>query len=160
MQHQIIGKKPIVDLAASNNDTLVNSAVTVYPIHINYEEQWQHTPLLEPNTHDERLWFYFATTDTNVWAGIQLPTSNRRLSTSYSRNTPQGFYRGTRSLLSRGQPNTCRRPWHTDKVSRKFARESVMLWPRQNCTGLPRALVKLLLDIFFQGPWHKLFQGG
>jgi len=36
----IVRKMQMVDFAASNNDTLVDSAVTVYPIHIDYEEEW------------------------------------------------------------------------------------------------------------------------
>jgi len=70
-QYQIVCKKQAIDLAASNSDALVDSTVTVYPMHIYYEEaRWQHTPLPESNQHCERLWFNFADTDTNVWAGI------------------------------------------------------------------------------------------
>ena len=49
-------QKQIIDTTASNSVTLVDSAVTVYPIHAHYEEKWwQHTPLSESNTHAERL---------------------------------------------------------------------------------------------------------
>jgi len=40
---QAIPKRPLkqtVDPAAANSDTLVDSAVTVYPIYIDYEEEW------------------------------------------------------------------------------------------------------------------------
>jgi len=62
-----------------------------------WKEWWQHTPLSESNTNGERLWFNFAETDTNFWAGIQLTrwpaTGGRRYwpSSQYSRNTPQSF---------------------------------------------------------------------
>jgi len=54
----------------SNSDTLVDTAMTACPIHIDYDEEWlQHTPLSESNTHGERLWFNSAATD-NFWAGM------------------------------------------------------------------------------------------
>jgi len=79
-QYQIVCKKQTVGTAAPNSDSLVGSAVTVYPIQINYEEDWwQHAPLSESNTHCEELWFNSADTDTNVWTGIRdLTASNRR----------------------------------------------------------------------------------
>jgi len=41
-------QKYMVEPAALNADTPVDSAVTVYPIHVDYEKEWrQHTPLLE-----------------------------------------------------------------------------------------------------------------
>ena len=65
-------EKITVDLAACNSDTFDESTVTVYPIHIGHAEEWlQHTPLLESNTHCERLWFNSADTDTNFWEGIR-----------------------------------------------------------------------------------------
>jgi len=37
---------------------------------INYEEEWwQHTPLLETNNNNERLWFNSVDTDTIFWVG-------------------------------------------------------------------------------------------
>jgi len=57
-QHQMVRKKQKVDPAAPNSDTLADSAVTVYPIHTDFEKEWwQHTPLSESNIHGERLWF-------------------------------------------------------------------------------------------------------
>jgi len=54
-QYQI-RKKQTVDPAAFSSDTLVDSAVTVYPIRIDYEEQWrQHTTMSVPNTNGERV---------------------------------------------------------------------------------------------------------
>ena len=49
-QYQIVYKKQTVNPATSNSDTLVDSAVAIYPIHINYEERrwWKHTPLWSP----------------------------------------------------------------------------------------------------------------
>jgi len=46
------------DPATSNSDTLAYSAVTVYLIHIDWEEEWwQHTPLLESTTTGvSRVW--------------------------------------------------------------------------------------------------------
>jgi len=39
-------KKQKVDLASSCSDTLVGSTVTIYPIYMDYEDEWwQHTPL-------------------------------------------------------------------------------------------------------------------
>jgi len=56
MQHQIIGKKQIVDPVVFNSDTFVDSAVTVYPIYIDYEDECrQHTPSSQSNSHCERL---------------------------------------------------------------------------------------------------------
>ena len=49
-----------------------SSAVTVYPIRADHEEEcWQPTTLSESNTNGERLWFNSPDTDTNLWAGIQ-----------------------------------------------------------------------------------------
>jgi len=42
-QHQIVCKKQPGDPGASNSDTVVDSAVTVYPIHI---DQWFSTFLV------------------------------------------------------------------------------------------------------------------
>jgi len=43
-------QKANVVSAASNSDTLVDSGVSVYTIHIDYEEEWlQHTLLWESN---------------------------------------------------------------------------------------------------------------
>jgi len=40
-QYQIFRKKQTVDSAAFNSDTLVDAAVTVYPVYIiYYEEEW------------------------------------------------------------------------------------------------------------------------
>jgi len=39
-QHQIVPKKQTVHPAASSSDTIVDSALTVYPIHTDYEEEW------------------------------------------------------------------------------------------------------------------------
>ena len=64
------GLKQTVDLTAPNADNFVDLAVTVYPIHTEYQEEWlKHKSLLESNTHGERLWFNSA--KTNFWAGIQ-----------------------------------------------------------------------------------------
>jgi len=38
-QHQIVRKKQTVDPATSNSDALIDLTVTVYPIHIDYEEE-------------------------------------------------------------------------------------------------------------------------
>jgi len=58
-------QKQTVDHAASNSNTFVFSAVTVHPIHVNYEEeQWEHIPTSESHNNDERLWFN--STDTVV----------------------------------------------------------------------------------------------
>ena len=55
-QYQIIEKEQVLDLAASNSGTLVNSAVNVYKIHIDYEVGWlKHTLLSESNTHMVQL---------------------------------------------------------------------------------------------------------
>ena len=64
--HQIAWKQQTVDPAVYNRDTLVDSTVTVYWIHIiDYKQEWwQHTPL----SHD-------------------LMASNRRLSTPHSSYT-------------------------------------------------------------------------
>ena len=44
-QYQVVRQKQTVDPAAPNRDTLVDSAVTVYSIHVHCEEEWwQHTP--------------------------------------------------------------------------------------------------------------------
>jgi len=57
---------------ASNRNTLIDSAVTVCRIQIDYEEEWlQHTSLSKPNTHIERLWFDSADMVTNCSARIQ-----------------------------------------------------------------------------------------
>jgi len=54
-------------------DTLVDLAVTVYPIHaeLDYEEWWQHTQLSESNTNGEQSWFNSPNKDTNFWAGMK-----------------------------------------------------------------------------------------
>jgi len=50
------GLKQTVDLTAPNADNFVDLAVTVYPIHTEYQEEWlKHKSLLESNTHGERL---------------------------------------------------------------------------------------------------------
>jgi len=55
-QYLIIRKKQMIDPAAFNSNTLVDSAVTVYPIHVDCEEEWwQRTPLSKSNTRGERL---------------------------------------------------------------------------------------------------------
>jgi len=42
--HQVVREKQTAVPAASNSDTLVHSSVcvrlSIYPIHINYEEEW------------------------------------------------------------------------------------------------------------------------
>jgi len=54
MQGQIVCKTQTVNLVGFSNDTL-DSAVTVYQIHIDYEEEcWQQTSLSESNTHREQ----------------------------------------------------------------------------------------------------------
>ena len=59
-------QKAKIGPAAPNSDTLVDAAVTAYPIHIEYEEEWwQHTPLSESKTH------YSFDTDTKFWAGMR-----------------------------------------------------------------------------------------
>jgi len=40
-QYQIVRKRETVDISAHNYDTRVVTAVTVYPIHTDYEEEWQ-----------------------------------------------------------------------------------------------------------------------
>jgi len=94
-------KKQTVGPAASNSDaTLVESPVTVYPIHIEYEEErWQYTSLSESKTQDERWWINSTDTDTNFWGeGTQYkwPVTGGR-HTPYSHIIPQSFSRGTRS---------------------------------------------------------------
>ena len=65
-------QKAKVGPAASNRNTLVDSAVTAYPLNIDHEEEWwRNTPLSELNTHGERLWFNSAHAGTNIWAGIR-----------------------------------------------------------------------------------------
>jgi len=40
-QYQIVRNRETVDISAHNYDTRVVTAVTVYPIHADYEEEWQ-----------------------------------------------------------------------------------------------------------------------
>jgi len=43
----------------SSSVTLVDTGVSIYPIHIDYEQEWwQPTPLSEANTHDELQTFF------------------------------------------------------------------------------------------------------
>jgi len=60
------------------------------------EEWWQHTPLTEPNTNAERLWFNTETI-TIFWAGIQLLDGQQgaHVNTGLPQH-PQSFSRGTR----------------------------------------------------------------
>jgi len=49
------------------NNILVDSAVTVYPIHTDCKEEWlRHTVSLGSNTHVERLWFSTRTRKPSV----------------------------------------------------------------------------------------------
>jgi len=51
-QQQIVRKKQTADAAAFNSDTPVDSVVIVYPVGIDYDEEWwQHTPFPESNSH-------------------------------------------------------------------------------------------------------------
>jgi len=55
-QNQIDRRKKAIDLASCNNNTLVDSAVTVNTINTESEDEWQqHTPLSECNTLYQRL---------------------------------------------------------------------------------------------------------
>jgi len=56
-----------VILVSSNSDTLVDLAVTVYPIHIYYEEEWWKPYPCPSSTPGERLWFNACDTNTNFW---------------------------------------------------------------------------------------------
>ena len=40
LQHQTFRQKQTIDPGAPKSDTLVDSAVTVYPIYIDYDEEW------------------------------------------------------------------------------------------------------------------------
>jgi len=94
-QYQIFRKKQTVDSAAFNSDTLVDAAVTVYPVYIIYyeEEWWQYTPLSKSNIHYERLWFNLPTrTQTSGQISNDFAANNRQPSTPYSRSTPKAFH--------------------------------------------------------------------
>ena len=57
--------------SAPNSATVLNLTETVYPVHINYKEEWwEHMPS-NSHGHGERLWFNSADTDTNFWEGIK-----------------------------------------------------------------------------------------
>lgn len=56
ISYQTDGKKQTVELSTPNNGTPVDEALTVYPVHTDYEEEWRkNTPLSESNTHCEQL---------------------------------------------------------------------------------------------------------
>ena len=55
---------------SSNSDNFVNLTVTVYSIHTKYGVVTAHI-LVKSNTQCEGLWYSYADTDTNFWAGIQ-----------------------------------------------------------------------------------------
>jgi len=99
--YQIVRKKQTVNLAASNSDTIVDSAVTAYRIHIEYvEEGWQHKPL----SYQHPRWMNGCkltppTRTHNSEQEYDLTASNRRPSTLLSRNTSQSFSRKTRSYV-------------------------------------------------------------
>jgi len=70
-EHQFVHKKQMVDPAASNNDTLLDSAGTVS----NSYRLWKgEVPahLLDFNTHSKQLWLNAADMDTHFWPGVHL----------------------------------------------------------------------------------------
>jgi len=94
-QYKAIRIKQTVDHAASYCDTLIDSAVTVYPIHI--DERRQHKSLSELNIYCEWLWFKATDTDKLLSREYHdLMASNRRPSTPCSRTTPKNVFRGDR----------------------------------------------------------------
>jgi len=103
----------MVDPAASNGDTLVDPALIVYPIHVDYEEEWwQHIPLWESNTHGGRtttikLGHHEHKPLTSKQEYNNFMASNRRLSTAYFCNTLQSFLRGIWSYAFSKSKKTC-----------------------------------------------------
>ena len=92
-QYQTVRKKRTVDPAASKSDTLINSAVTVYPVHIDYEEEWwKHKPLSKSNTQVNGCDLISSTRiHTSQQEYKNFKHGGRRPSTPYSRNTPRSF---------------------------------------------------------------------
>jgi len=124
-QYQIVSKIQMVDLASSNSDTLVESvAVTVYPIHVHYEEEWWwHTTLSGFNTHGEQLWLNLPTwTQTSEQEYSDLMASNRWSSTPYSPNSSQNFSLGTQSYT------LLRSTKHVEKSLADFQDFSKIIW--------------------------------
>jgi len=75
-------------------------AVTVYPVHIDYEKElWQYTPLSESNKDNERLWFNSADKETNFWAEIQRLDGQQQavVKTVLPKHSPKLF---TRNLVA------------------------------------------------------------
>ena len=90
-------QKVTVDPAASNNDTLVDSVVTVFPVHKEWIGMATAHTFLGVQRHGERVWFKPLTrTQTPEHEYSDLTASNRRQSTPYVRNTRQNFAQGTR----------------------------------------------------------------
>ena len=99
-QYQIVCNEQTVNPAASNSDTLVDSAVTVYLIYIDYEEdRRQRKPLLESNTAYGCDLTLPTQTQTSEQEYSDLTASNRLPLTPYFCNTPQSVSRGTRSYM-------------------------------------------------------------
>jgi len=97
-QHQIVRKKQTFKSCSSSSDTLFDSTVTVYPIHIDYMkrsgDRTQSCRSQTPTANDCDLTL---PTQTSEHEYSDLTASNRRPSAPCSRSTPQSISRGTRS---------------------------------------------------------------
>jgi len=98
-QNKTVRKKQMVDAAASNNDTLVDKAVIVYPIHVDYERGGGSMNPRESPTPSVSICDLTSPTQTqtseveygNLVASVRWP------STPFSRNTPRSFSQRIRS---------------------------------------------------------------
>ena len=119
-QQQIVSREQTVDPAAPDSNTLVDSAMTVYPIHIDYEDGWwQHTPWSEAYANGEQLWLNSAHTDIKLWAGIQCLTASDS-QPLVNVVLPKHF---PKALPVRDRQNKCRYVLHISKISRNFLGE-------------------------------------
>ena len=158
-QHQIVHKKQTVDLAASNSDSHVNLFVTVYPIHMDYEEQWwQYTTVSESNTRNLMLPTWTQTFDQEY---NNLTASSKHHTQAKLR---KAFHQGPGHMLSWVCQNMCRHLWHTPTISHICWRVkiwSVLLYGRdEHHTVYPSGLVQLFCGIFFQDSQYTIFQEG
>ena len=137
------------DPADSSVDTLVNSAVTVYPIHIDCEEEWwKHNPFRSSHTHDEGLWFNAADTDTNFLAGIrwrdgqyQAVVNTVLLQHSHSPSRRTRFFEFKETSLD------------IFRLLPKFLKHLLV------CSATSRGILQHRFNyVFLQGTWNIIFQ--
>ena len=119
---------------------------------VNYEEEWwQHTPLSESNTNNERLWLNSVHTDTIFWAGIHAFDGPQKesVNTLLPQHPPKLFTRNP-AIYFPAVDKTCAciHLWQAPRISRKLLQNEI-------CFVVLRAIA----GWGFYGPWGTVVRG-